>query len=407
MGILDIGWKGIVQETLMITSFVILMMLLIEFVNVLTRGKLVKKLSKNTFYQVLTGTLLGLLPGCIGTFTAVSLYTHRLLSFGALVATMIATSGDEAYFMLALIPREALLIFAILSVVAIITGVIVDKVFKKQNFAAPHDFSFEIHEKDCGETPSCLFSFKNFTFLPKRLYLILIVLSVVTLTLVGWVGHSHSDKLMFSLPDKETSQLVEISDVESEEVQIDSHEGHNHETEHQHSEECDHETEANVDQHDHDHGIDWVKLSILLTSLLSLIIIVFSSDHFITKHLWDHVLKKHLLKIFLWVFGTMIAISVLLNFSEFGVWIYENMFFILIIAVLLGLVPQSGPHLVFVVLFIQGVIPFSILLASSIVQDGHGSLPLLAESKKSFVFMKIINILVGLLIGAIGLLLNF
>jgi hypothetical protein len=83
------------------------------------------------------------------------------------------------------------------------------------------------------------------------------------------------------------------------------------------------------------------------------------------------------------------------------------MFFILIIAVLLGLIPQSGPHLIFVVLFIQGVIPFSILLASSIVQDGHGSLPLLAESKKSFVIMKIINILVGLLIGGVGLLLNF
>jgi hypothetical protein len=46
-------------------------------------------------------------------------------------------------------------------------------------------------------------------------------------------------------------------------------------------------------------------------------------------------------------------------------------------------------------------------MANSIVQNGHGSLPLLAESKKSFVIMKIINILVGLFVGVVGLLFNF
>ena len=71
-------------------------------------------------YYVLTGTVLGMIPGCMGTFTVVSLYTHRLLSFGALVAAMIATSGDEAYFMLALMPEKALLIFAVLTVLAIV-----------------------------------------------------------------------------------------------------------------------------------------------------------------------------------------------------------------------------------------------------------------------------------------------
>ncbi|MDD2386466.1 MAG: putative manganese transporter, partial [Bacteroidales bacterium] len=121
----------------------------------------------------------------------------------------------------------------------------------------------------------------------------------------------------------------------------------------------------------------------------------------------NHVLKKHLLKIFLWIAGTLIAINLILHNFDVGTWIYDNMFFILIIALLLGIIPQSGPHLVFVVMFIQGLIPFSILLASSIVQDGHGALPLLAESKKSFAVMKFINILVGLLIGSLGLLLNF
>jgi hypothetical protein len=42
-------------------------------------------------------------------------------------------------------------------------------------------------------------------------------------------------------------------------------------------------------------------------------------------------------------------------------------------------------------------------MASAIVQDGHGALPLFAESKKSFFAAKAINILVGLVVGLIGL----
>jgi len=85
----------------------------------------------------------------------------------------------------------------------------------------------------------------------------------------------------------------------------------------------------------------------------------------------------------------------------------SNQFIILIAAVLIGLIPESGPHMIFVTLFFEGTIPFSTLLASSIVQDGHGALPLFAESKKSFVYAKLINLLVGLIVGMLGLWLNF
>jgi hypothetical protein len=83
--------------------------------------------------------------------------------------------------------------------------------------------------------------------------------------------------------------------------------------------------------------------------------------------------------------------------------IQHNMFWVLVVAVLIGIIPESGPHLIFVMLFASGNLPLSILLASSIVQDGHGSLPLLAESRKSFIIVKLINMAVGLLIGLAGL----
>jgi hypothetical protein len=88
-------------------------------------------------------------------------------------------------------------------------------------------------------------------------------------------------------------------------------------------------------------------------------------------------------------------------------WISNNMFVVLVIAVFIGIIPESGPHLIFVTLFAAGTIPFSILLASSIAQDGHGMLPMLAESKKGFVLVKVVNMIFAFIAGAIGLLLRF
>lgn len=83
--------------------------------------------------------------------------------------------------------------------------------------------------------------------------------------------------------------------------------------------------------------------------------------------------------------------------------IKDNLVIVLLIAVLVGLIPESGPHLIFVTLFAQGSIPFSILLANSIVQDGHGTLPLFAVSTRAFIMLKIVNMAFGLLLGFAGL----
>jgi hypothetical protein len=51
-------------------------------------------------------------------------------------------------------------------------------------------------------------------------------------------------------------------------------------------------------------------------------------------------------------------------------------------------------------MFSQRLVPLSVLVASSIVQDGHGMLPLLAASKRAFVVVKLINLAVGVTVGA-------
>src|SRR5210317_1305230 len=108
------------------------MMLVIEYVNVLTSGIWSKNLQKSGWKQVILGATLGLIPGCLGAYTAVSLYVHNIIGTGALVAAMIATSGDEAFFMFSIIPDTAVVLHVALFIIAIAAGFIVNAIYKKK-----------------------------------------------------------------------------------------------------------------------------------------------------------------------------------------------------------------------------------------------------------------------------------
>lgn len=73
----------------------------------------------------------------------------------------------------------------------------------------------------------------------------------------------------------------------------------------------------------------------------------------------------------------------------------------LLLAAVLGIIPESGPHLVFVTLFAKGLVPFSVLFVSSFVQDGHGLLPLLSYSWRDTLALKAVNLGFGLSLGAL------
>ena len=118
-------------------------------------------------------------------------------------------------------------------------------------------------------------------------------------------------------------------------------------------------------------------------------------------------MKKHVPQIFLWTFGALIVMYVLTEHLHLESTIREGKWIVLLVACLVGLIPESGPHLIFVTFYVQGTIPLSILLASSIVQDGHGMLPMLAHSKRSFLGIKVINFMIGFLCGAIGMIIGF
>ncbi len=145
----------------------------------------------------------------------------------------------------------------------------------------------------------------------------------------------------------------------------------------------------------------------MLSLGFSFFVVVSVPDHFLKQHIWNHIVKVHIPRIFLWTFGTLLAIHFLMNYIDIHAWLSDNMLMVLFFAIIIGIIPESGPHLIFVTLFFQGAIPFSVLLASSISQDGHGSLPLLAESKRGFLAVKLVNILYALIFGLTGYLTGF
>jgi hypothetical protein len=357
----------IIKQSIMITSFVLVMMLIIEFLNVKSRGHWAENLKDSPFLQLLFAAFMGIIPGCLGTYTVVSLYAHGIVKFAALVTVMIATSGDEAFVMLSVIPKTALWLNLIIFFIAVGFGYIILLFGKRFDFYSLPIGHMEIHHQEIENAdvkPNNIWqNLKNISF--TRALLISGILLFLFALISGTMGHDHTS---FSIVDGHIHKQMEVA-------------GH--------------------------HEFDWIKATFILVSVVALSLFLFVSEHFLEEHLWGHVIKKHFLKIFLWTFSALVLVQFLGQFYDVNAWISDNLWVVLIVAVLIGIIPESGPHFIFIILFFQGIIPFSILLASSIVQDGHGALPLLAESRKSFFVMKAINVAAGLITGGIALMIGF
>ena len=367
---------NIIKQTLMITVFVIVMMLFIEYINVLTKNNWVNYFKKHKWAQIFIAALMGVIPGCLGTYTIVSLFTHNIFSLGALTAAMIATSGDEAFFMFSMIPSTAVKLTIIIFLIAIVSGFLTDIIFKKVKFAKTHDFKFKTHNEEvsckCYNKKLFWIQLKNITFQRAIIIFGLLIFGFGLLTNELGKHKEHNNKDKTELIIKSNNNLSQAQTI----TEVKNHKNHN---------------------------INWIKITFLIVTAFSLFIVFSVPDHFLEQHLWGHVIKKHFLRIFLWTFGTLLFVAVLESYFDVSQWVNSNIYIVLIISVLIGIIPESGPHLIFVTMFFNGTLPFGILLANSIVQDGHGSLPLLAETKKGFLLVKFINIIVGLIAGFVAI----
>ena len=82
-------------------------------------------IEKNKNYEIPTSALLGVIPGCGGAIMVISLYTRGVVSFGSVLAALIATMGDAAFLLIASKPQAALVILPVTFLTGIVFGYLV------------------------------------------------------------------------------------------------------------------------------------------------------------------------------------------------------------------------------------------------------------------------------------------
>lgn len=267
--------QDIFLETVKIIGMVAVLMTAVEWLEIKFKNRIERFLTKSINTQIIGSSLLGVIPGCLDAFLIVSLYSHGLVNFGALVAVMLSTAGDEAFVMLAMIPKTAIFIFAICAFFGIIGGFLAEAIAKKVDLKRAKICPIETHPKE------------------------------------------------------------------------------------------------------------------------------FTARHFLKEHVYQHIIKTHLPRLFLWIFSTLLALRFLVVRFDLSQIIPQNKLLLILLAAIIGIIPESGPHLIFLTLFSQGLIPFSVLLVSSLSQDGHGLLPLLSYSVRDTIKVQIFTTLFSLGVGLV------
>ncbi len=325
-------------HSVMISILVFVMMLLVDCINVLSKGRMESLIGGGRWRQYTVASFLGATPGCLGAFMNVSFYVHGLLSFGAIVGGMIATSGDGAYVMLTLFPRKALLLFGILFLLGIGFARLADLIapfFKITPCQECKLQEIHPHEKFPIFRPA-LRSLSHASFLRVCLLFTFVLFLIAIAT--GILGQK-------------------IWDGE--------------------------------------------RITFLILLVLSNIIIATVSDHYLKEHIWSHIIKEHIWRVFLWTFFALLFINIGFGYGNPAQFIKSHLGWVLVISAVVGMIPESGPHLIFVMMFANGMIPFSVLLTSSFVQDGHGILPLLSYTVKDSLIIKLFNFIFGLSVGLV------
>jgi hypothetical protein len=337
---------AVLKQALTITLFVFVMMLLVDFIDMATQKRLSRIMQQGQWRQYAIASFLGSTPGCLGAFMNVSLYVHGMITFGAIVGGMIATSGDEAFVMLAQFPGTALALFALLFFLGILFAWISDRVVKILG-VVPCESCLEHHCPECLSSPpdadgiasilnarNLFVNFQSMSF--SRFLLLSLVMFFLILVLLGRVGPI---------------------------------------------------------------SWDWKRVTFIGLSLCSLFIVAGVTEHYLQEHIWDHIIRKHIFRVFLWSFGALLFVHWGLAFWNLDAFVRQHMMWILVVGALIGIIPESGPHLIVVMMYAQGLVPFSVLFTTSFVQDGHGMLPLLSYSIKDSLLIKVFNLAFGLAVG--------
>mgnify|MGYP001044652955 CR=1 FL=1 len=385
-----------------VTVFVGAVLLLFGYINYKNSGQLVKKIQNSKKTQPIIGSLLGLTPGCGGAIFVTPMFPKGTVSFGTVVATLIATMGDSAFVLMSVMPFQYILVSILSFIVAIITGYIIDYF----NFGDPLLAKIQAKQKSKQELHT----------LHKKMN--------HPITTSCHIGHEEGDEVDLILHHK-----------------IKGHQKPN--------------TLGYIFTHNA-FSVYWILIAIgLILGILDLfqvnlntmfiphfgtilgvtgtflsIVMMIMSKKFIQDDTHEETeLKSESLKetlihnaqetafVATWVFFAYLAYEffiLLLGTGNYKAgealmtsFLTQTGLSAVIIGSLIGMIPGCGPQIIFVTLYTKGLLPFSALLANAISQDGDALFPLIAIDKRSAAWSTFFNTIAALIVGLIAYFIEF
>tara|TARA_B100000768_G_C11234017_1_gene356387 strand:- start:65 stop:1255 length:1191 start_codon:yes stop_codon:yes gene_type:complete len=110
---------------LAVTVFVAAMVFLFSWLQYATSGRFVEYIRRKKKLQPIIGALMGLTPGCGGAIVMMPMYARGYVSYGTVLATLIATLGDSAFILIGAAITDSSFVAPLIAVHAIsfVTGV--------------------------------------------------------------------------------------------------------------------------------------------------------------------------------------------------------------------------------------------------------------------------------------------
>jgi hypothetical protein len=381
-----------------VTVFVGIVLLLFGYIDYRYQGAFIRAIENAKGYQPLIGALLGIIPGCGGSILVMPLYVKNTVSFGAVLATLIATAGDSAFVTMTQAPKDFALITVLCLIVGAVSGTISDRTGLSDwvkarsskrvvpNLKEKHEEAERLLDGQCcdaeGTCRSC-----NLVHIGHEegdeIDMILHHQKPLDMTSLGYRITHHAYVVfwvvlavgfVFGILDLMQVDLNAIPRIPNAGTMI---------------------------------GVSGTAVTIIYTVASKKFVQATSHEDmehkfFSLKETFIHNAEETAF-VGLWVFGAYFVYEVAVHFmggdQVIASLLTASGLMSVFLGVLIGIIPGCGPQVIFVSLYLKGMFPFAALLANAISQDGDALFPLIALDRKSAFWSTVINTIVALIVG--------
>ena len=377
---------------LAVTVFVAAMILLFSWLQFITAGRFVGWIGENRGLQPLIGAMMGLTPGCGGAIIVMPMYARGYVTYGTVIATLIATLGDAAFVLIGAVFQDSsyltpvIVVHTTSFVVGVSCGYGVDLIEVTPTTPLGRFGPKFGTDEPLGEEVAKAMEGKDSLIenLPREVpegwgyrvlhqgyriwWLVTAVGLCLAILLLGWYAQDpeYSPELVWDPTTRDGivtwvgfigSSLSIILYVSSKNFFAD-------------------DTEATIGDK--------------LNSLDETLVHAASETAFVT--FW--VLIAYLV----FEFGMLLAGIKESDMSENGSGAGA-----VLVAATIGLIPGCGPQIIAITAYVEGIISFPALVANAISQDGDALFPLLVRHKVASIWATIHTTLPAIIVGLVFL----